>query len=140
MLTRKAKYGLKAMAFLAALPEGKFASVTEISAACSIPKKYLDQILSQLRAAELAMSRRGKGGGYRAARPAQETSVGMIIRVLSGPLTPLPCASAAAFASCHDCANQPPCLVRQWMREARDDLAALLERRMLARHRGIAAP
>ena len=82
MLTNKGKYGLKAMVHLAGLEPGSVAQVTEIAETNSISKKFLDHILTELRHARFVYSKKGRGGGYALARPANEIRVGAIIRVL----------------------------------------------------------
>ena len=89
MLTKKAKYGLKAIVYLAGVDAGKTALVADIALANQIPKKFLDAILGELRNAGLVHSKKGKGGGYMLARPAEEIGVGAVIRVLDGPLAPI---------------------------------------------------
>ena len=92
MLTKKGKYGLKAMVHLAGLEPNEVAQSTDIAEINSISKKFLDHILTELRRAGLVYSKRGKGGGYALARPAHEIRVGAIVRALDGPLAPIPCA------------------------------------------------
>ena len=140
MLTNKGKYGLKAMAHLAGLKPGELAQVADIARSCSIPKKFLDQILSELRNGGLAYSKKGKGGGYALARPAHEIRVGHIIRVLDGPLAPLACASVTAYRPCDDCGNEKICSVRLMMMEAREALSGVLDNRSLAQMRALAEP
>ena len=72
MLTKKGKYGLKAMVHLAGLAPDKLAQVADIARTNSISKKFLDHILTELRHAGLVYSKKGKGGGYALARPAHE--------------------------------------------------------------------
>ncbi len=105
MLTKKGKYGLKAMVHLAGLEPGGIALVAEIAETNSISKKFLDHILTELRNAGFVYSKKGRGGGYALARPANEIRVGAIIRVLDGPLAPIACASVTAFRPCTDCAD-----------------------------------
>jgi Rrf2 family protein len=87
--TNKGKYGLKAMVHLAGLEPGAIAQVTEIAETNSISKKFLDHILTELRHAGLVYSKKGRGGGYALARPANEIRVGAIVRVLAGRSYPL---------------------------------------------------
>ena len=140
MLTNKGKYGLKAMVHLAGLPEGEVAQVPDIARACNISKKFLDQILSELRNARLVFSKKGKAGGYALAMPAGEIRVGQIVRVLDGPLAPIACASVTAYRPCDDCADEKLCAVRLMMQEARDALANVLDHRTLAQMRALANP
>ena len=102
MLTRKGKYGLKALVHLAGLPEGQLAFVTDIAEANNIPKKFLDAILGDLRRAGFVRSKTGKDGGYMLARSPEDIRVGHVIRVLDGPLAPIACASRTAYQRCDD--------------------------------------
>ena len=132
MLTAKAKYGLKAMAHLAALPPGKSALIADIAAQHSIPKKFLDAILNELRQAGFLISKTGRGGGYMLGRPADEIIVGDIIRKLDGPLAAVPCVSRNIYARCQDCHSEDDCKVRLLMLEAREALAQVLDKKTLA--------
>jgi Rrf2 family protein len=132
VLTKKGKYGLKAMVHLAGLEPGAIAQVTEIAETNSISKKFLDHILTELRNAGFVYSKKGRGGGYALARPANEIRLGAIIRVLDGPLAPIACASVTAFRPCSDCNDLRACAVRLVMIEARNAVADLLDNRTLA--------
>jgi Rrf2 family protein len=140
VLTNKGKYGLKAMIHLAGIEPGALAQVADIAEANSISKKFLDHILTELRHAGLVYSKKGKGGGYALARPAHEIRVGNIVRVLDGPLAPIPCASVTAFRPCEDCADLKSCAVRLIMVEARNAIANVLDRRTLAEMRALTNP
>jgi Rrf2 family protein len=140
VLTNKGKYGLKAMVHLAGLEPGAIAQVTEIAETNSISKKFLDHILTELKHAGLVYSKKGRGGGYALTRPANKIRVGAIIRVLDGPLAPIPCASVTAFRPCTDCNDLSACAVRLVMIEARNAVADLLDNRTLAELRAQANP
>lgn len=127
MLTNKGKYGLKALTHLAGLGPGTTAQSAEIAAANNIPKKFLDAILGELRVAGLVSTRKGKGGGYRLARPPAEISVGAAVRVLDGPLAPIACASRRSYRPCTDCRDIRTCTVRLMMQEVRDVSARVLD-------------
>ncbi|CAN7334061.1 RrF2 family transcriptional regulator [Rhizobium sp. LjRoot254] len=127
MLTKKAKYGLKALIALAHLPEGGRALGAEIAASNQIPKKFLDHILTDLRNAGIVRSRKGSIGGYSLFRPASEIRIGDAIRVIDGPLAPIRCASRTAYEQCEDCADPGTCLVRKAMTEVRDAMSAILD-------------
>ena len=135
MLTKKGKYGLKAMVHLAGLEPDELAQVADIAETNSISKKFLDHILTELRHAALVYSKKGKGGGYALARPANEIPVGAIVRALDGPLAPIPCASVTAFRRCDDCADLKTCPVRLVMVDARNAIANVLDRCTLAEMR-----
>jgi Rrf2 family protein len=132
MLTKKGKYGLKALVHLAGRPAGEATLVTDIAQSNDIPKKFLDTILGELRNAGLVNSKKGKGGGYTLAKPAQEIKVGHIVRILDGPLAPIQCASVTSYRRCEDCADEKHCSVRLIMLEARNAIAEVLDKRTLA--------
>lgn len=137
MLTKKGKYGLKAVVHLARLTPGTSALVADIAESNNIPKKFLDAILGELRNAGFLHSKKGKGGGYMLARPPETIIVGDIVRVLDGPLAPLPCASKTAYRPCEDCPNEDVCAVRLMMLEVRESIARVLDRRNLAEMRDL---
>lgn len=132
MLTKKAKYGLKAMTHLARTPPGAFAFVADIAHRNAVPKKFLDAILCDLRNAGMLWSKKGKTGGYMLAKRADEITVGSILRVLDGPLAPISCASRSAFAPCQDCEDIEACKVRLIMLDVREAIADVLDRTTLA--------
>ena len=134
MLTAKGKYGLKALVHLAQLPPGQLALVADVAVINNIPKKFLDAILGDLRNAGLVQSRKGKGGGYRLARLPEDITVGSIIRVLDGPLAPIPCASHTRYHPCDDC-DVATCQVRQMMLNVRNAIAEVLDHTTLAQMR-----
>ncbi len=134
MLTRKGKYGLKALVHLAHLPAGQLAFVNDVASANNIPKKFLDAILGELRNAGFVQSRKGKDGGYRLARPASDIKVGHVVRVLDGPLAPISCASRTRYERCDDC-DEATCQVRHMMLDVRAAIAEVLDNRSLAEMR-----
>jgi len=135
MLTKKAKYGLKAMVHLARLEPAAGASIGEIAEANDLPRKFLEAILVDLRNAGFVRSRKGRGGGYALARGAADIPVGDVIRALDGPLAPIPCASRTAYTPCDDCADLASCSVRLIMQQVRDAMADILDRTSLAQMR-----
>lgn len=134
MLTKKGKYGLKAAVYLARLPAGGSVQVAEIAEANNIPKKFLDVILNELRNAGFLASKKGKLGGYRLGKPADEIVVGEMIRTLDGPLAPFPCASRNAYVPCEDC-DVSRCEVRRLMVKVRDAIGTVLDTYTLAEMR-----
>ncbi|MCX8569083.1 MULTISPECIES: Rrf2 family transcriptional regulator [Hyphomicrobiales] len=137
MLTKKGKYGLKALVHLSQLPAGQLAFVGDIATANNIPKKFLDAILGELRNAGFVQSRKGKDGGYRLAKPAAEIKIGHVVRVLDGPLAPIPCASRTQYQPCDDC-DEATCQIRHMMLEVRQAIAGVLDNRSLAQVRDAA--
>ncbi len=140
MLTKKGKYGLKAMVHLAGMPPGTLAQVGDIARANAISKKFLDHIMTALRHAGFVYSKKGKRGGYAMARQASEITIGAIVRALDGPLAPIQCASVTAYLPCDDCSDIRTCPVRRIMVEARDAIANVLDQRTLADLRALSEP
>jgi Rrf2 family protein len=132
MLSRKAKYGLKALIHLAQHAGEGPVLIEDLAAAERIPRKFLEQILLELKKKGLLASRKGRGGGYQLGRPPGEISMAEIIRILDGPLAPVPCVSVTAYAPCSECVDPAACGIRLVMREVRDGIAAILENATLA--------
>jgi Rrf2 family protein len=128
----KGKYGLKAALHLARLPAQTLAMSAEIAEENAISKKFLDAILSDLRTAGLVVTRKGRGGGYRLARPADLITVGEVLRVLDGPIAPIACASRSHYQPCYDCADEATCAVRLTMVAVRDAISSVLDTQTLA--------
>jgi Rrf2 family protein len=84
-------------------------------------------ILLELKNQGVLRSRKGKGGGYALSRPPSEISVGRVMRVLEGPLAPLPCVSKMAYERCEDCPDEKACGVRILMKQVRDATATVLD-------------
>ena len=126
MLTKKSKYGLKALLLLARDP-GRAMLASEIAAQEQIPKKFLQHILLELKRRGMVKSRRGKGGGYQLAKAPAEIHVGAVLRALDGPLALTPCASETAYQRCEECADELACGIQLVMRQVRDATAHILE-------------
>ncbi len=135
MLTKKGKYGLKAMVHLARFAPGRPISVLDIASTEKIPKKFLDAILCELRNSGFVNSKMGKGGGYTLAREPTQISVGDVIRAIDGPLAPIPCASRTRYQPCDDCSDEAHCAVRLVMQDAQRALSEVLDNCTLAEMR-----
>ncbi|WEX77936.1 Rrf2 family transcriptional regulator [Sinorhizobium numidicum] len=140
MLTKKGKYGLKALVDLARLQQGETAFINEIALRNNIPKKFLDTILLELRNAGILRSKKGPGGGYSLSRPASEIYIGHVIRTLDGPLAPIRCASRTAYEVCEDCSDPETCRVRISMTTVRNAMASILDSMTLAQFAADGAP
>jgi len=80
----------------------------------------------------LLSSKKGKGGSYALARPASQIRVGDVVRVLDGPLAPLPCVSRTAYSPCGDCDDENSCAVRAVMQDVREAICQILDNTTLA--------
>lgn len=132
MLSKKAKYGLKALIYLANLQGESPALIADIAAAERIPKKFLDMILLEMRNADILASRKGKGGGYTLAVPPERIFIGTVVRLLDGPLAPVSCVSKTAYRRCDDCTSEETCRIRHLMGRVRDAISEVLDTTTLA--------
>jgi Rrf2 family protein len=131
-ISRRTQYGLKAVLHLAAhYGEGPILIAT-ISEEETIPIKFLELILLNLKSLGLLTSKKGKGGGYELSRPPSTVTVGSLIRMMEGPLAPLSCASETAFVPCEECPDVEGCGIRIIMRRVRDAMADVLDKTTLA--------
>lgn len=138
-LSKRGEYGLRAMIDLAAQSKNNPGSnshpgmvqIKDIAARQHIPAKFLEQILLTLKNNGLLHSRMGVGGGYYLARPANEISLGHIVRVLDGPLAPVGCVSQMAYESC-GCPDERTCGLRLIMLDVRNAIANILDNTTLA--------
>ncbi len=135
MLTSKAKYALRAMIDLAA-QEGEEPRrplfIGDIAARQDIPRRFLENILLELRKHGLVVSHRGKMGGYALARAPSEITFADVIRAIDGPLALTPCTSRTAYQRCEDCKDEATCAVRKTLILVRDATAGILEATTLA--------
>jgi Rrf2 family protein len=112
MITQKARYALRALAALAQGEPGEPMMISEIAEQQVIPKKSLEQILLDLKHQGIVASRRGKSGGYLLLKPAHEITYGEVLRIIDGPIAPLPCLSITAYRKCDDCDGEQTCEIR----------------------------
>lgn len=133
MLTQRSRYGLRAMLLLAREERGHPpVPMSRIAFQANVPRKFLEIILTELKAANLVQSTRGKHGGFVLARPAHLISLGDIIRVIEGPLALVPCVSRTAYRRCKDCHDEATCEIRLAMIKVRDETARILDGTSLA--------
>lgn len=132
MLTKRAKYALKAALHLARHEAGEAVLIARVAETERIPKKFLESILLTLKNRGLLVSRKGRGGGYALARPADQISFGEIVRLMDGPLAPVPCVSVTAYHACEECASEAGCEIRAVMKRVRDAISEVLDATTLA--------
>src|SRR3954453_737239 len=131
-LSRKARYALRPLYALANDETGGPVLIADLAEGEHIPHKFLELILVGVRNAGILRSKKGKGGGYALARPPREVTLGQIIRVVDGPLAPIPCVSERAYVRCEECVNEESCGTRMVMKEVRDAIAKILDGTTLA--------
>src|SRR5882724_7346807 len=131
-LSKRTQYGMKAMIALGRRYREGPILISTLAREESIPLKFLEAILLDLKSRGLLESKLGRKGGYRLARPPSAITIGSIIRVMEGPLAPLPCASETAFKACEECVDVENCGTRIIMRRVRDAISDVLDRTTLA--------
>jgi Rrf2 family protein len=121
MLSNKSKYALKALLYLAAQEEGSISKTTEIAESANIPKKFLEQILLDLKRGHYVGSKQGKLGGYYLLKSKNEITLADIYRLFDGAIALIPCASLNFYEPCPDCPNETKCLLRKGLITIREE-------------------
>ena len=127
MLSKKAKYALKALIYLSKKKEKELVLISEISEQERIPKKFLEQILLEMKKHFILHSKRGKEGGYYIGKPQEEIFIGNVIRIIDGPLAPIPCVSKLGYQKCEECIDESTCEIRRLMQKVRDATCDILD-------------
>jgi Rrf2 family protein len=132
MLSNKAKYALRALFALSKKYDQGPVLISDLAAGEGIPKKFLELILLELKNQGILQSKKGKGGGYFLGKNPDSITLGQVIRILDGPLAPLPCVSQIAYRKCDECEDEATCGIRIVMKEVRDATARILDSASLA--------
>jgi Rrf2 family protein len=132
MISQRAKYALRALVALCRTRSGEPVMISDISQSQAIPKKFLEQILLELKRHGLVASRRGRTGGYILLRAPEEITFGEVLRLIDGPIAPLPCLSKIAYRRCRDCADERTCEVRHVFARVAEATREVLDRTTLA--------
>ncbi|NTS42330.1 Rrf2 family transcriptional regulator [Flavisolibacter sp. BT320] len=131
MLSKKTKYALQALAYLAQHYKDEApVLIGTIAQHKNIPIKFLEAILCELRNENVLVSIRGRNGGYKLAESPKKISLAKVIRIVDGPIALLSCASLYFYKSCENC-NEATCGLSPVMKEARDAILKVLEKRTL---------
>ncbi len=132
MLTKKTKYALRALIYLAEKRSGPPVLISQLAADQKIPRKFLERILLELNNEGILQSKKGKGGGYTLLKRTDEIKIGDVVRLMDGPLAPVSCVSKTAYARCKECGEESSCQIRAVMHEVRDAIADILDNTSLA--------
>lgn len=132
MISQKSKYALRALLALAEAPENEPMMIGDIAVQEVIPRKFLEQILLDLKHQGLVVSRRGKAGGYLLLRRPETITFGEVLRLMDGPLAPLPCLSKMAYRRCGDCVSEQACKIRHVFARVAEATREILDRTTLA--------
>jgi Rrf2 family protein len=127
MLSNKTKYALKALLYLAQQEETHVSRTIDIAEAAAIPKKFLEQILLDLKRGHFVGSKQGKFGGYYLLKSGNDISLADIHRLFDGAIALLPCASLNFYEPCLDCTTESECSLRQGLLLIRDETLKVMQ-------------
>jgi Rrf2 family protein len=126
-LSLKGEYALRALLVLGLNFDKPILSIQAISQEQNIPKRFLEQILNDLKSAGVVQSRRGVAGGYRLAKPPQDITLAAVIRHIEGALAPVSCVSERFYEKC-SCPDESRCAIRSVMKEVREAVVKIVEK------------
>ncbi len=130
-LSLRGEYALRALLVLGLRYEQPVVRIQTISEDQNIPKRFLEQILNDLKSAGMVQSKRGVAGGYRLARDPQTITVAAVVRHIEGALAPVSCVSENFYRKC-SCPEESRCAIRSVMKEIREAIVAIAERVTIA--------
>ena len=132
MLSKRTKYGLKALTYIARQETGEMVQIGTIAVEENIPHKFLESILLTMKKSGFLGAKKGKGGGYYLRKEADEIKMTDVIRTLEGPIAMLPCVSLNYYEKCDDCPDEDKCSVHKLMIQVRDNTLHILRNNTLA--------
>ncbi|MEA1787291.1 Rrf2 family transcriptional regulator [Arenibacter sp. GZD96] len=132
MLSKKTKYGLKALAYLGSQKDKTPVQIVEIAEHENISQKFLESILLTLRKTGFLGSKKGKGGGYYLIKDPADIPMITVMRVLEGPIAMVACVSLNFYEKCDDCPDEAGCAVNKLMGAVRDSTLEVYKKNTLA--------
>lgn len=132
MISKKTKYGIKALTFLARQETRTPVQIAKISKSENISLKFLESILLSLRKNGMLGSKKGKGGGYYLLKDPKEIEMTTVMRILEGPIAMVSCVSLNFYEKCDDCPDENACSVHNLMIKVRDSSLEIFRNTTLA--------
>lgn len=132
MLSKKTKYGIKALTYLARQENRIPVQIATISKSENISLKFLESILLTLRKNDFLGSKKGKGGGYYILKDPKDIQMAAVMRILEGPISMIPCVSLNFYEKCEDCPDENACAVHKLMIQVRDSSLKIFKNMTLA--------
>ena len=130
-LSLRGEYAVRALLVLGLNYGQPVVRIQTISNQQNIPKRFLEQILNDLKSAGIVQSKRGVAGGYRLARQPDQINLASVVRHIEGALAPVSCVSEQFYEKC-SCPDESRCAIRSVMKEVRDAIVAIVERVTIA--------
>ncbi len=132
MLSKKCKYAIHALVYLAERYQQGPVHIQDIAESQHIPKKFLEAILLELKNSKILHSKKGKGGGYYLYKSPEDVSLVEIIRLMEGAISLLPCVSINYYEPCEECRDEKTCGIRDAFSIVRDETLRVLSGSTLA--------
>lgn len=132
MLSKKTKYAINALVYLARKENNEPVLISEIAEKQHIPKKFLEAILLDMRRAGILNSKKGKGGGYFLQKKADEVNLADVIRLFDGAIAFLPCVTHKYYERCEECIDENICGIRDVFFQVRNETVELLKKSTLS--------
>ncbi len=132
MLSKKTKYAIKALVILGKNADQPPMQISKIAEEERIPKKFLEQILLDLRNAGFLYSKKGAGGGYSLNKDPKDIYLVSIMRITDGPIAMVPCASLNFYHKCEECKDETTCGIRDVFIHVRDATVKILSETSIA--------
>tara|TARA_R110002049_G_scaffold7173_4_gene42571 strand:- start:3499 stop:3939 length:441 start_codon:yes stop_codon:yes gene_type:complete len=127
MLSKKTKYAINALVYLAKNNNGKPIPIGQISTDQNIPHKFLESILLDLKNARILNSKKGKFGGYALNKEPKEVDMAEIMRLFDGAVALLPCVTYRFYERCDECIDEDACGIREVFLEIRNETVERLK-------------
>lgn len=132
MISKKTKYALNALVYLAREYGKGPILISQIAEHEKIPQKFLEAILLDLKNVGILNSKKGKGGGYYLLRNPQEVNVAEVMRLFDGAIALLPCVTYRYYERCEECKNETTCGIRDVFKQVRNETVKILKGNTLA--------
>lgn len=131
MISKKTKYAINALVYLAKQPKGEPTQIGRIAESENIPRKFLESILLDLKNAGMLSSRKGKTGGYYLHKTVHEINIAEVMRLFDGAIALLPCVTHRYYEKCEECKNEGLCGIRDVFLDVRNETVSILSRATL---------
>lgn len=128
MLSKKTKYAINALVYLAKKPAKEPVLISEIAEQEHIPKKFLETILLDMKNAGILNSKKGKGGGYYLIKHPADVNLAEVIRYFDGAIGLLPCVTHKYYEKCDECKDEKTCGIRMAFLAIRNETVEMLKK------------
>ncbi|WP_236980269.1 RrF2 family transcriptional regulator [Membranihabitans maritimus] len=121
MISKKSKYALNALIHLARKYGEGPTLISTIAEEESIPQKFLEAILLDLKNAGILGSKKGRGGGYYLRKDPEKVNMAQVLRLFDGAIALMPCVTYRFYERCDECKDEETCSLREAFKKVRDE-------------------